>query len=37
MGTGSSSPDSDKESKKNKPQKLKDFIDEAVKVHNEYR
>lgn len=35
MGTGSSSPDSD--SKQNKPQKLKDFIDEAVKVHNEYR
>lgn len=34
MGTGSSSPASDK---KNKPQKLKDFIDEAVKVHNDYR
>lgn len=35
--SSSSSSSSDDEKTKKKPQKIKNFIDEAVKVHNEYR
>jgi hypothetical protein len=35
--SSSSSSSDDEKSKKKKPQKIKDFIDDAVKVHNELR